>query len=142
MQFREFIMLEAQVPMKGELRYSDVTAGHRPQAAIYLPREFGRYYFSLIPKEKDAQPQAYAPHVTVVRTGAEFPLNMDAWGKYEGEMVEFVYEPVVDTDGVYFYLNVESDRIGDIREELGLPRYRADNKGYHVTIGNIKHHDV
>ena len=135
-------MLETQVPMKGILRYSDVDAGHRPQAAVYLPREFGRYYFSLIPKELNAQPQAYEPHITVVRTGKETPPNMDVWGEHEGQQVEFTYSPAIQSDGTYFYLDVESDRIGDIREELGLPRYRYDNKGYHITVGNIKHHDV
>jgi len=133
--------LESEIPMKGILKYSDVAGGSRPQAAIYLPQEFGRYYLSLIPRELNVQPQAYPPHITVIRTGVEFPPNMDAWGKYEGEEVEFVYEPKIDTDGLYYYLNVESDRIGDIREELGLPRYRKDNKGYHITIGNTKHHE-
>jgi hypothetical protein len=142
MNFLEFIKLDSEIPMQGILRYSNVAGGSRPQAAVYLPKEFGRYYHSMIPKELDVNPQAYDPHITVVRTGVEFPPNMDAWGKYEGEKVDFVYDPAHKTDGLYWFLNVESDRIGDIREELGLPRYRKDNKGYHITIGNTKHHGL
>jgi hypothetical protein len=125
------------VSMKGELRYGSRDV---PQSAIYLPEDFGRYYRSLLPKAKDVQRQAYPPHITVVRTGLETPPDMEAWGKYEGEIVEFTYAPIVVTDGVYYYLDVESERIAEIRKELGLPRYRfGDNKKYHITIGNVKH---
>ena len=87
----------------------------------------------------------YPAHITIVRLNKEQPSNMDVWGKHEGRKINFEYEPGVHRDDKYFWINAYSEEIGDIREELGLPRYRDDtNFGgvkrneYHITIGNIK----
>lgn len=68
---------------------------------------------------------------------------MEVWNRYNGEEIQFEYDNEIRFDGTYFYLNVKSDRIGDIREELGLQRFRfgdlgADMQRYHITIGNCK----
>lgn len=38
----------------------------------------------------------------------------------------------------YYYLESWSDMIGDLREKLGLTRYRVGFDSYHITIGNNK----
>ena len=140
MNFREFLMFsEATHESKGILRY-----GHGIRISVWLDRndEIAQYYKSLIPKAKYVKPQMYAPHITVVRSGKENP-DMKLWRKSkdnnEGELVHFTYNTEIQSDALYYYLNIESDRIGELRREMGLPTYRFDdNKKYHLTIGNVK----
>lgn len=118
-----------------------LTYGPGIRAAITIDPEIAKYYRKLTPKYCDVKSPMYAPHITVVRTGIENPPNQTVWGKYEGYIVEFDYDSEVRTDGTYFYLRAWSDRIGDIRVELGLPRYRFNDleySAYHITIGNCK----
>lgn len=116
----------------GVLHYSS----DKKTAKINFGQDFINYYFSLIPFYERAQRQRYEAHITVVRV-FESP-NLDLWGKYEGEIIPFEYLPLIKFDGTYYYLDAYSNRVGDIREELGLPRFRM-NDSYHITIGNIKY---
>lgn len=114
------------------------------RAVVWADQGIADLYRKLIPKYYYAQPQMYPAHITVVRLRKENAKNLDAWSKYQGEEVSFSYNNEICYDGTYFYLNVQSDRIGDIREELGLSRFRfgdlgADRRCYHITIGNTKH---
>ena len=75
----------------------------------------------------------------------EIPKNLDAWGKYEGKKIEFKYSPDIQCDERYWWLNVYSKTLENIREELGLPvgsRYTRPPDGhehvFHVTIANRK----
>lgn len=108
------------------------------RAAVLLGREFGDYYYSLIPKYLNAQPQRYEAHLTVVRLGKETPPNLAPWGKYEGEQVEVEYVPSVWLETTYFFLDAWSARVVEIRKELGLPEYRDGRASYHITVGNLK----
>lgn len=111
------------------------------KVAVMVDKDIGKYYRKLLPKYYYAQPPMYSPHITVVRTDKETPKNMDVWNKYAGEVISFTYDNEVKTDGTYFYLRAYSDRVGDIREELGLPRFRfndLEKNSYHITIGNSK----
>ena len=104
------------------------------------------YYRSLIPKYYQVQPQKYGAHITIVRTDKESPKQLAAWGKYQGQSISFEYSPEIHFDGSYWYLNVRSQQIGDIREELGLPRFRFQELSskdgcYHISIGNNKSSD-
>lgn len=113
------------------------------RVVIWIDQGIADFYRKLIPKYYYAQPQMYPTHITVVRTKLENAKNMDVWGKYEGEIIPFTYYNNIGWDGTYFYLNVQSELIGEIREELGLPRFRfgdlgSDKKCYHITIGNCK----
>lgn len=101
------------------------------------------YYRSLLPPYKKANPQRYGAHISVVRK--EIPPNMQFWGKYEGEEVEFFYAPGVQFGKVYCWLNVWCNRLEEIRIELGLPvtsEYTLPPEGFvkcfHSTIGNYK----
>jgi len=101
------------------------------------------FYRSLIPKYHGVTGQRYAPHISVVRK--ENPCIMEVWGKHEGEMVDFFYDPIIDNDDRYWWLNVYSHRLEEIRIELGLPNinmYKTPASGFrkifHMTLGNTK----
>lgn len=115
------------------------------RAVIWADQGISDLYRKLIPKYYYAQPQMYPAHITVVRSGREDVKNMDKWQKYEGELVPFEYDGYVNFDKPYFYLDIKSNRLGDIREELGLPRFRFGELGarggrYHLTIANVKNY--
>lgn len=110
-------------------------------AKILVDAEIVNYYRALIPSHYKVQKQKYAPHITVVRTKLETP-ELTHWNKYALEEIHFQYDGCVLFDGEYFYLDVVCERIGEIRRELGLPTYRQDNKGYHITLGNCKSGDT
>lgn len=44
----------------------------------------------------------------------------------------------LNSDGCYFWLDSLSPRITEIRIEMGLVPYLANNC-YHISVGNIKH---
>ncbi len=125
-------------PTNGTLQY-----GPGFRAVVWAEQDIADLYRKLIPKYYYVAPQLYPAHITVVRLRLETAENMAVWSKYQGEVVPFEYENEICFDGTYFYLKVRSDRIGDIREELGLPRFRfgdlgADKGCYHISIGNVK----
>jgi hypothetical protein len=132
---------------RGILTYNTVSYDGWPilgiaKAVIRVDQGISDYYRSLIPAYFYAQPQLYPAHITVVRTRIEDP-DFNYWRKYQGETITFEYNGVVQYGQKYFYLDVFSDRIGDIREELGLPRFRFTELGaergcYHLTIANRK----
>lgn len=102
------------------------------------------YYRHLIPKYIDVQPQMYKPHISVVRK--EIPNNIEHWGKYEGEKVNFEYENIVRFGTVYCWLNCFCVQLEKIRAELGLSissQYTQPPEGFqkcfHITLGNFKH---
>jgi hypothetical protein len=110
-----------------------------------IDQEISNYYKNLIPKYYYAKSQAYPAHITIVRLNKENPTKMENWGKYEGKTILFSYDPIIQKDENYFWLNAYSEDIGNIREDLGLPRFRDDSwmggikrNEYHITIGNIK----
>lgn len=101
------------------------------------------FYRSMLPKWIDRKPQRYGAHVSIVRK--EVPVNLDVWGKHEGQEIEFSYSNMVQTGIVYFWLNVFCKRLEEIRVELGLPvssEYTLPPEGFvkcfHMTIGNSK----
>lgn len=125
------------ISSSGKLHY-----GPSNRLVVWVDQSISDYYRSLLPKAWYVRPQYHRAHITVVRNGKENPVNMEHWGKYEGEIIPFEYEPRVYWGQVYYFLRVQSKRIGDIREELGMPRYRGgapqDVNCYHITVGNVK----
>jgi hypothetical protein len=139
--FKKFLMMtEGTHKSQAVVKY-----GPAMQAVARIDQGISDFYRSLIPKAYGVQPQAWPAHITIVRKGKETPTKMDAWGKHEGRTIEFTYDTTIQTDGTYFWLNAWSEEVGDIREELGLPRYRDDSafggvsrQEYHITLGNVK----
>ena len=101
------------------------------------------YYRALMPKSIRTNKQMYPAHISVVRK--ENPPNMELWGKYAGELIEFQYSNVIRNGTVYYWLDAWSKRLEEIRLELGLPvdsPYTRPpdgmSKTFHITLGNIK----
>lgn len=126
---------------KGIFKYSIVDIGYR--LVIEADQGLADYYRKLIPKYKEVQRQKYHAHISVVRH--EVPINLEIWGKYENQEVEFVYDSDIKYGKVYYWLNVFSKKLEEVRTELGLPvssQYTLPPSGYikcfHLTIGNSK----
>lgn len=118
---------------KGELKF-----GPGIKAAVWLDPEIAKYYLSLVPKYYGFNPQKYPAHITVVRLGVEIPLDMTNWGRREGEIISVEYENDIQIDERYCWLTAHSETIAQVREELGLPKFRLGFSSYHLTIGNRK----
>lgn len=110
---------------------------------VSVDDEIARYYRSFIPKYYKVQKPLYPAHISTVRN--EQPLNLSVWGKYHNQPIEFDYENYIYNGEVYYWLNVYSDGLEEIRIELGLPNTSQytrspDNRHrFHCTIGNVKH---
>lgn len=117
---------------------------YEPEKLIVLiEQELVDYYRSLIPWWHKAKAQKYPAHISVVRH--ETPVFAEFWGKYEGEEIEFSYDPDIKNSANYFWLNVFCVKLEEIRLELGLPvssPYTRPPDGFckcfHTTIGNCK----
>lgn len=104
----------------------------------YVDQGIVDFYRSLIPKAYRPKPQMWPAHITVSRKNIEKPKRLDVWKKYDGQSVKFTYSNEIHSDGLYYWLNVWSDSIGRIREELGLSFYREPFTVFHLTLGNMK----
>lgn len=140
------------IRMTGRLRYSH-TEGYGYRLVVEVCPGLSMLYQRLIPKWF-ARPFLHSPtlnyglrakpHITVIRR--EKPKNLKAWGRYEGELIEFFYAPEVRFDGkVYFWLDCYSKRLEEIAEELGMApfvNYVQPVEGYrkvwHTTVANMK----
>lgn len=127
----------------GILRYSSDKLGFRLVAEA--SPGIAAFYRALVPKSLSIQKPRWPAHCTVVRIGKEEPKDFTAWGRYEGEIVTFNYDPYVHVDEMYYWLNVWCDRFVEIRTELGMrPKSRwtlppsGSHQCFHMTIGNKK----
>jgi hypothetical protein len=127
----------------GTVRYSHIE-GYGYRLILEIDQGIGLFYRSLIPKWYTVNTLRHRQHISVVRN--EIPSNLALWGKYEGERIEFEYDPYIHTDGkTYWWLNCFSKRLEEIKAELGLA---LDNriftppepycKTWHTTIANMK----
>ncbi|HVJ63099.1 MAG TPA: hypothetical protein VM555_10360 [Tahibacter sp.] len=101
--------------------------------------ELGRYLRHLYTiyhrRTRLLQAPLWGVHLSVIR--GEQPTDSGAWGQYDGEAVEFDYDPVArETDG-YVWCPAECDTILDLRERLGLAR--EPSPPLHLTIGNARY---
>ena len=126
----------------GILRYSVVDVGYK--LIVEVDQGLADYYRALIPKYKEVNRQRYGAHISVVRK--EVPPNLEKWGEYEGEEIEFWYDNTIHNGQVYWWLNCFSKRLEEVRTELGLPvsslyTRPPDSfvKCFHLTLGNVKH---
>lgn len=129
-------------PATGILHYSRGEHGGF-RLVVNVDQQISEYYRSLIPKYISLNKQRYPAHISVVRK--EVPVNLEFWEKYDGQEVEYFYSPIVCFGRVYCWLNVFSQRLEEIRLELGLPvssEYTLPPEGFvkcfHMTIGNFK----
>ena len=108
----------------------------------WLPEELDKYYRALLPRAWGVKPPMNKPHVSIVRK-FESPDKTN-WGLCDGEIIVIDIIPGIKTDGIYYWLNCFSYKIGYIRRSLGLSTFRDVNTEYpiytcyHITIGNVK----
>ncbi len=120
---------------EGTIKYSgNSPSGYR--LTIETDPKIAYYYRALIPKYYYVKGQFYTAHISVVRW--EKPPILEKWGIHAGRVVEFSYDGTIEHDAKYWWLPVHCNVIGDLREELGLPRFVPWRNGYHLTIGNTK----
>lgn len=126
---------------KGILRYSPQLIGAESEKwwlILNCDAELGAYYRRLYyyatHKCRKLQQPGWKDHVSVVRNEEPADEFKHLWGKYEGHEVEYKYEAGVQSNSLYYWLDVECDFLLDLREELGLPRKPIYD--LHVTIGN------
>lgn len=113
------------------------------RTTLQVSQGLADYYRSFIPKCERVTKPRWAAHATVVRPDYEVPPIMSHWGKHEGERVEFLYDPCQLNGYGYYWVNIWSKRLEEIRTELGLTnvsKYPLIPSGYdktfHITIGN------
>lgn len=105
---------------------------------VLLDQGIGYMYRWLIPRYKKVCIPRHPFHLTVIRYFEEDQVRDDVWGKHHGMVINVQYEDQIQEDDTYYWLNAYSEQVGDIREELGLPRIRDGFNCYHLTIGNKK----
>ncbi len=99
-------------------------------------------YYAWLTKRYGLPVMKSRPHITVVR--GEEPPNKDVWGRYAGP-ITFWYSQNVRTDnGFHAWLDIWSEELFKLREELGLPSrpHRELNgilvpRGWHLTLGRL-----
>jgi len=116
----------------------DTAEGH--WCNVSVNQQLADYYYSLIPKSLRVVRPRWKAHVTVVRP-EDNPTNLENWGKHEGEIVPFVYDPTILYEGGFWWFNLWCVTMEDIRKEIGLsiksritippPGY---SKCFHCTI--------
>ena len=110
----------------------------QPKIIAEFSKDFGNYYFSLIPKYYYANRQKYNTHVTIVR-GFEKPKIWKDFLDINGTTIDIFYSPIILYIEPYFFMNCWSKQIINIRRELGLSKYRFNKQqSYHISIGNTK----
>jgi len=126
---------------EGVLHYSvEASVGHK--LILSVDPGIAELYRSLVPKSARIKRPKFAPHISVIRKEA-IPL-LHLWGKKQGEVVVFEYEPRVYNDETYYWLRCWSHGLVSVRRELGLPDLsdlaRAPDlfDSFHCTIGNTK----
>lgn len=126
----------------GTLRYSPKFSGMRTSSKWWVVIDcdpaIGRYYRNLFylgnSKTKKLVRPAWKEHISVVRNEEPPEENKFLWEKYNGQELEFQYSSELNSDGHFFWLNVDCDFALELRDELGLSRQPI--YPLHMTVGN------
>ena len=102
--------------------------------------EIGRYYRFLIKTYFNniisPQKPKNGTHITIVAGKYEFAPKREYWNKYDGLIIDFLYDPYIMSNGDHFWMTVECEKFEIIREELGLAA--TIKYPWHLSVGNIK----
>jgi hypothetical protein len=107
-----------------------------------LPQSLSNYYSWWVKRFiwKGVSTPLYGCHCTILpaKHNGDFRKH-SAWKKHQGEKVKVIYESKIYTDndwffmGRYFWLRIQTDIVGQIRGEFGLPKELY--WPLHATIG-------
>ena len=126
---------------RGVIRCSLMTNGSK-KMIVEVDQGIVDLAFALTPKYYKLKRQAFRAHISVVRNEwFDSPL----WGKHEGEVIEFSYDPRTVNDETYHWMRAFCERLAQIRMELGRHPYRRGvtappdgEQCFHITVGNTK----
>lgn len=101
---------------------------------LTIPGDVCKYYVWWMQKEKGISLQlpVWRPHITILN--GRKPVSVDKqhlWKKYQGEKINFEYQPNIEQNWKFWSLPVRSNRIHEIRKELGVD----DDFPFHITVG-------
>jgi hypothetical protein len=152
-------VMEEFLKIRGKINYfprrpSGMSRGTDWWCVVEIDKEITRYYRWFVNKEimnplgfeyGDLSVPSFDAHITIVRgfndVRGNISLAKKHWGKYNGEIIEIQFYPYPrysgDTTGDrpnwYWFIDVESERITEIRKEMKL----KTDWHYHLTIGRI-----
>lgn len=86
---------------------------------VYIDDQLADYYYAMIPKYYKTIKSRRPAHVSVVRP-EESIINLENWGKHDGERVSFVYHPDILVEKEFWWFNLWCKEMENIRLELGL----------------------
>lgn len=94
-----------------------------------------QYYQNWIKQHYDVgfEKTVWGSHISAVR-GQE-PPNKKDWGKYKNEEIPFTYTNKIYRAHWFYCVDAYSERLEQIREELGLPK--LPKFGFHLTVGRL-----
>jgi len=96
--------------------------------------EYYKYWLKKLCSHMRFESTIWGSHISVNRGFT--PPNKEAWGKYEGEQIEFSYtNRIYRANEIFFCVDAYSTRLEEIRSELGMSS--QPNYGFHLTIGRI-----
>lgn len=91
----------------------------------------------------DLQKPSWGAHISVLRGARPYDNRIHLWKKYQGEKINFEYSHEVrqtsekaDGSAHFWFVDVWSDRLNEIRKELGFPIiFEGKPIKYHITVG-------
>ena len=101
-------------------------------AIVRVPRNIVEYYrhWVLWQTKEKITTSLWGAHISVVR-GEEIP-HLEQWNKFPNQRVTIVYGNL-QSNGLYYWLDVSSPELVTIRRKLGLPP--EPKHGFHLTVG-------
>lgn len=106
-------------------------------AIVECPHDIIDYYRYWVTKNKKFKisPPSFGAHISIIRDEEPLDEFKHLWKKRQDMEVEFTYTPDFETNGDYWWLNIECPMLNEIRAELGLPP--EPQIGYHLSIGKL-----
>jgi len=90
-----------------------------PWVTVGIDQEILNYYYSLIPKYYHVFKPRWKAHVTVVRPEENTVINR-FWESRQSHIAKFVYDPTILWENGFWWFNLWSNEMDQIRLELGL----------------------
>lgn len=111
---------------------------HSRWVIVECPKDVLDYYWHWIYKttNKKLNKPRFGSHISVIRVTEECNRQNILYRKHHNEMIEFSYSNELQTNGDYWWLPVQCDKLELLREELGLSK--EPEFGFHLTIGKEK----
>lgn len=125
----------------GEIVYSPSTEKICDPSWVLLKcdEDIVNYYkWFLLKKGVKLDALMWGSHISIIRGEAFDKIDekhMEKWKFNDGESLGFKYGDLV-TNGVHWWLDVQSEAIEQMRSEFGLKPH--PDFGFHITIGKIK----